>query len=152
MFWLEEPIFPPEDFRSLARLRQQSGVALAAGENACTAFQFAEMLRAGAVDYVQPSVTKVGGISEFLKVMALADADGIQVMPHSPYFGPGFLATLHLMAARSAPGSLIERFHIDLEASLYGDWIDPKDGAFHIPPGPGLGLDPDPKVLQTYRA
>lgn len=151
LHWLEEPIFPPEDFRSLARLRQETGVPLAAGENACTAFQFHDMLTLGAVDYAQPSVTKVGGISEFLKVAALAEAHGIPVMPHSPYFGPGFLATLQLMAAHPTPGGLVERFHLDLEASLYGDWITPRDGAFGIPPGPGLGLDPDPAVIKTYR-
>jgi len=149
--WLEEPVFPPEDFRSLARLRQETGMALAAGENACTAFQFREMLTLGAVDYVQPSVTKVGGVTEFLKVMALADAHGVPVMPHSPYFGPGFLATLQLIAARAEPGSLVERFHLDLEASLYGDLIDPVKGAFHLPDGPGLGRDPDPDVIKRYR-
>lgn len=152
MHWLEEPIFPPEDFRGLARLRRETGVPIAAGENACTAFQFREMLALEAVDYVQPSVTKVGGITEFLKVAALADAHGVPVMPHSPYFGPGFLATLQLAAARPEPGGLVERFHIDLEASLYGTWIDPVDGGFRLPPGPGLGLDPDPAVLARYAA
>ena len=151
MHWLEEPVFPPEDFRSLARVRRETGVALAAGENACTAFQFHEMLRAGAVDYAQPSVTKVGGITEFRKVMALAASYGVTLMPHSPYFGPGFLATLHLAAAQGEPGSLIERFHIDLEASLYGQWIDPVNGMFKVPDGPGLGVEPDMKVIEKYR-
>ena len=149
--WLEEPIFPPEDFLSLARLRREEGVALAAGENACTAMEFAQMLRAEAVDYVQPSVTKVGGISEFQKVAALADAAGVTVMPHSPYFGPGFLATLQLAAARAVPGGLIERFHLDLEATLYGKLIDPVNGFFKVPQEPGLGPAPDPDVIKTYR-
>jgi L-alanine-DL-glutamate epimerase-like enolase superfamily enzyme len=151
LHWLEEPIFPPEDFRSLARLRREEGIALAAGENACTAFEFAQMLAAQAVDYAQPSVTKVGGITEFQKVAALADAAGVTVMPHSPYFGPGFLATLQIAAARAEPGGLIERFHLDLEASLYGDLIDPVKGAFRVPIGPGLGPAPDPDVIKTYR-
>ncbi len=73
MFWLEEPIFPPEDFTAIARLRAGTGVALAAGENNCTSFQFREMFAAGAVDYAQPSVTKVGGVTEFQKIAALAD-------------------------------------------------------------------------------
>ncbi len=58
--WLEEPLFPPEDYVAMAELRKSSGVAIAAGENACTAFQFRDMFRAGAVTYAQPSVTKVG--------------------------------------------------------------------------------------------
>ena len=65
LYWLEEPIFPPEDFSALARLQQESGIDLACGENACTAFEFRRLLDAGAVRYVQPSVTKVGGVTEF---------------------------------------------------------------------------------------
>jgi L-alanine-DL-glutamate epimerase-like enolase superfamily enzyme len=150
--WLEEPIFPPEDFAAIARLRAGTGVAMAAGENNCTAFQFREMFAAGAVDYAQPSVTKVGGVTEFLKVAALADAAGVTLMPHSPYFGPGFLATLQLQAARGTPGGMIERYHMDLEASLYGDLVTPVKGSFAVPTGPGLGRDPDPDVLKTYAA
>ena len=73
-------------------------------------------------------------------------------MPHSPYFGPGFLATLHLLAARGTPGGMIERYHMDLEASLYGELIMPEDGSFALPTGPGLGRDPDPDVIKTYGA
>jgi L-alanine-DL-glutamate epimerase-like enolase superfamily enzyme len=152
LHWLEEPIFPPEDFAAIARLRAGTGVAMAAGENNCTSFQFRDMFAAGAVDYAQPSVTKVGGITEFLKVAALADAAGVTVMPHSPYFGPGFLATLHLLAARGTPGGMIERYHMDLEASLYGELVTPVKGGFAVPTGPGLGRDPDPDVLKTYAA
>ena len=152
LFWLEEPIFPPEDFTAIAKLRAGTGVAMAAGENLCTSFQFRDMLAAGAVDYAQPSVTKVGGITEFLKVATLCDAAGVTLMPHSPYFGPGFLATLHLLAARGTPGGMIERYHMDLEASLYGELITPKGGSFALPTGPGLGRDPDPDVIKTYGA
>ena len=150
LHWLEEPIFPPEDFPAIARLRAGTGVAMAAGENNCTSFQFRDMLSVDAVDYAQPSVTKVGGVTEFLKVAHLADAAGVTLMPHSPYFGPGFLATLHLTAARGQPGALVERYHMDLEASLYGELIDPANGAFAVPDGPGLGRDPDPDVIKTY--
>lgn len=152
MHWLEEPIFPPEDFQAIARLRSGTGVAMAAGENNCTSFQFREMFAAGAVDYAQPSVTKVGGVTEFLKVATLADAAGVTLMPHSPYFGPGFLATLQLAAARGQPGAMIERYHMDAEASLFGKLIDPVNGAFAVPQGPGLGCDPDPDVIKTYAA
>lgn len=150
IYWLEEPIFPPEDYPELARLRRDSGVPIAAGENACTSFDFRNMFVAGAVDYAQPSVTKVGGITEFRKVATLAEAHGVTVMPHSPYFGPGFVATLHLMAAQAAEG-LVERFYLSPEATLYGDLIEPVNGAFNVPQGPGLGADPDPAVIERYR-
>ncbi len=150
LHWLEEPIFPPENFRALARLQAETGIRLAAGENACTAFQFHEMFAAGAVTYSQPSVTKVGGITEFRKAAALAQSHGVALMPHAPYFGPGFLATLHLMAALPDSG-LAEWFYLEREACLYGPAIAPVRGLFRLPAGAGLGADPDPDVIKTYR-
>ncbi len=134
-----------------AALRARRGVRIASGENACTAWQFAEMFRAGAVDYAQPSVTKVGGIGEFRKVAALAETANVSLAPHSPYFGPGFLATLHLIA--TLPGiEAIERVYVDLDASLYGTALDPVRGMLALPDGPGLGIDPDPDVIENHRA
>jgi L-alanine-DL-glutamate epimerase and related enzymes of enolase superfamily len=52
--WLEEPINPPEDFDSLAKLKSDTGVPIAAGENACTAFEFKKMIKGGAVSFAQP--------------------------------------------------------------------------------------------------
>lgn len=150
-FWLEEPIFPPEDFQALASLRQSSGVRLAAGENACTSFQFAHMFASRAVDFAQPSVTKVGGVTEMRKVAALAETHGVTVVPHSPYFGPGWLASLAVLRATPSPG-WVERFYTKLEATLYPGFTDPdKHGCFLVPSGPGLGIEPDPDVLRDYR-
>jgi L-alanine-DL-glutamate epimerase-like enolase superfamily enzyme len=61
--WVEEPVWPPEDFEALAQVRRTTGVALAAGENASSALDFRRMIAAGAVDYVQPSAIKIGGIT-----------------------------------------------------------------------------------------
>ena len=150
-YWLEEPIFPPEDYDSLARLQQDVGIPLASGENACTAFEFQKMFNAGAVSFAQPSVTKVGGVTELLKIQTLAAMHGVAMMPHSPYFGPGFLATLQVAAAMpDAP--LIERFYMDLAASPYGDAIDVHNGVFRLPEGPGLGREPDLDVIKEFSA
>jgi D-galactarolactone cycloisomerase len=150
LHWLEEPIFPPEDFRSLAALRRETGIAIAAGENACTAFEFQQMFAAGAVTYAQPSVTKVGGITEFRKVAALAETSGVALMPHSPYFGPGFLATLQLMSVRSE--GYIEVFYMKRAACLWRGRINADaNGDIAVPQGPGLGYEPDPNVMQQYR-
>ena len=150
LHWLEEPIFPPENFRALARLQAEVGIPLAAGENACTAVQFQEMFAAGAVTYAQPSVTKVGGVTEFRKVAALAESHGVALMPHAPYFGPGFLATLQLLAALPECG-LAEWLYVEREACLYGAAIAPAQGLFRLPEGPGLGAEPDPDVIKDYR-
>tara|TARA_R110002096_G_scaffold67332_11_gene163423 strand:- start:29351 stop:30424 length:1074 start_codon:yes stop_codon:yes gene_type:complete len=140
--WLEEPIFPPEDFRTLAKLRAESGMAIATGENACTAFQFEEMLRLEATDYLQPSITKVGGVSEFLKITELnRKMANLPLMPHSPYFGPGYLATLQ-MAALEPAFAQFEYLYIEPETWLFPDMPLPVNGKILIPDGPGLGMDP----------
>jgi L-alanine-DL-glutamate epimerase-like enolase superfamily enzyme len=148
--FLEEPVWPPEDFATLAQVRDQGGLGIAAGENACTEYQFRQMMEAGAVSHAQPSVIKVGGISEFLKVAALADRRGIKIVPHSPYFGPGLLATLHLLATRD--DGLVEIFYLKREACLWGGRSD-SDATGHVavPTGPGLGYEPDRGVMERYR-
>lgn len=149
LHWLEEPVFPPEDFESLATVRDE-GICVASGENACTAFQFQAIFAAGAVDYAQPSVTKVGGITEMRKVLAIAETHGITVVPHAPYFGPGMLATLQVLAAMPQE-TYFERYFVDIEASLFGGMIEAADGRMRIPDGPGLGGDPDPDVIRDCR-
>jgi L-alanine-DL-glutamate epimerase-like enolase superfamily enzyme len=148
--WIEEPVFPPEDFVSQRRVGEATGVAIAAGENWCTELQFRHALDAGAVDIIQPSVIKVGGVTEFLKVLDLADARGVRVAPHSPYFGPGALATLHLLTRVGEP-AWFELYYLEAEASLFGDALKATRGMMAIPQGPGLGFDPDPAVIERYR-
>lgn len=150
LYWLEEPIWPPENYAGLAHLRTVSGIALAAGENATTVMQFQQMFEAGAVDVAQPSPTKVGGITEMRKVTTIAAAHNVTVVPHTPYFGPGFLAGLNMSATlpRVTP---IEWLYTGMTTTLYGDAIMPRHGRVTIPHGPGLGIEPDPKVIAEFR-
>jgi L-alanine-DL-glutamate epimerase-like enolase superfamily enzyme len=149
--FLEEPVWPPEDFAALAEVRVTGGLDIAAGENACTVHQFRQMMQAGAVSYAQPSVTKVGGITEYLGVVALADDMGVKLMPHSPYFGPGLLATLQLLSLRD-DRTFVEVFYMNQAATLWRGAIDVgADGAVAVPEGPGLGYEPDREVMERYR-
>ena len=91
-YWLEEPVWPPEDCAALADIRARGGIPIAAGENAATLVQFRQLFEAGAVDVVQPSPSKMGGVTELNKVFALAAEHGVRVVPHSFYDGPAFLA------------------------------------------------------------
>ena len=148
--WFEEPVFPPEDALGLHTVAQSCGIPVAAGENCCFASQFAALLDSRAVQYAQPSVTKVGGITEFLKVAALVREGGVKLAPHSPYFGPGALATLHLLAALT-DDARFEYFYLRANAQLYGGMLQPRNGALPVPHGPGLGADPDPDVIRRWR-
>jgi L-alanine-DL-glutamate epimerase-like enolase superfamily enzyme len=149
--WFEEPVFPPEDAAGLRAVGEACGIPIAAGENCCFVSQFAALFDAHAVQFAQPSVTKVGGITEFRKVAALAAARDVKLAPHSPYFGPGALATLHLIAAL-APEARFEHFYLQADAWLYGDLLTPRRGELVVPQGPGLGADPDAGLLRRYRA
>lgn len=146
--WLEEPLWPPEDRAGLARLRAACGIPLAAGENAGTLLDLAALM--DAVDYVQPSPAKMGGVTELRAVFDAAAARGAAVVPHTFYHGPGLLAAVHVTAALGAPGALIEWRHSALEALPYGDALLPDRGRIRVPQGPGLGLDPDPDVLRRF--
>ena len=147
--WIEDAIWPPEDHESMRRLRR-AGLRVAAGENTGTLFDFARLFERDAVDVAQPDVTKVGGITEWRKVAALAEAHGVFVSPHSACFGPGFLATVHLLAAQPAP-SVLERMHLGLGATLYPGLTDAVDGRIPVPTDAGLGPAPDPDVIARYR-
>ncbi|HEX7925979.1 MAG TPA: enolase C-terminal domain-like protein, partial [bacterium] len=144
------PVWPPEDFAGLSEVQNSTGVPLSSGENACTAVQFKAMIDADAVTFLQPSVIKVGGVSEFLKVAALVEAANLELAPHSPYFGPGFVASLHLIA-HTARAKWIEKIYFDLESTLFNKPLKFEKGNYHLPDGPGLGLDMDPNVLKEYR-
>jgi L-alanine-DL-glutamate epimerase-like enolase superfamily enzyme len=147
--WLEEPVWPPEDHVGLARVRAAGGLAIAAGENATTS-DFKRMFEVGAVTYAQPSITKVGGVTEMRKVMALAQTFGVSVVPHSAYFGPGLLASIHCIAAMPRE-SLVERYDCDFAVNPLHDAIHPRDGRIAVPQGPGLGVEPDANVLEQLR-
>jgi L-alanine-DL-glutamate epimerase-like enolase superfamily enzyme len=150
LLWMEEPVFPPEDFAGLARVRRAGGVAIAAGENAMSLSDFRAMFDAHAVDFAQPSVTKIGGISEMMRIARLAQERGITLVPHSPYFGPGLLATIH-MATAFERETMIEYSFVELGASPLGDAIEVIDGRLKVPTGPGLGCDPDAEIIARYK-
>ena len=147
--WLEEPVWPPENHAGLARVRAAGGLDIAAGENATTS-DFKRMFELGSVTYAQPSITKLGGVSEMRNVMALAQAAGVKVVPHSAYFGPGLIASIHCIASM-AKESLVERYACDFDVNPLHDAIHPIDGRIPVPQGPGLGVEPDAGVIEKLR-
>jgi len=147
--WLEEPVWPPEDYPGLARVRAALRIPLASGENEATVVGIRAIIDAGAADIVQPSVTKVGGILEMKKIATLAAATGVTFVPHSYYYGPGLAATLHVVA--STPGVPYLEFPPgELAASILAEPIRARGGAVTVSDRPGLGADPDPDVIARY--
>ncbi len=148
--WLEEPVDPVDDYDAMARIRRDTGVTIAAGENIGHAGEARYAIGLGAFDIFQPSVTKIGGIVAMRNAIGIAQQHGVRVMPHSPYFGPGLIATLHVIAAW-LPEAMCERFYCELEATPLGDAIVARDGHMQVPQRPGLGVDVDEGVTARYR-
>jgi D-galactarolactone cycloisomerase len=150
--WLEEPLWPPEDYAGMAKLKAEAGgTPIAAGENAGTLTDIAQFIDTAGVDYIQPSITKIGGVSAMLKIAEMARRAGTRIAPHSPYFGPGLIATIHFAASLPEP-PFIERYYVDMAANPLGELIEAPGGFMRVPKGPGLGIEVDETVLGKYRA
>ena len=148
--WLEEPIWPPENYDGLAQLRKTCAIPIAAGENVSTLMDFTRLMAVEAVDFVEPSPAKMGGVTELCKVFPIAAVHNVTVMAHTFYDGPGLLAGIHATAALGTADSMIEWRCFDLEAQLYGGALTPESGRISVPQGPGLGIEPDATVIRTY--
>jgi D-galactarolactone cycloisomerase len=147
--WLEEPVWPPEDYAGLARVAAALSTPVAAGENESTAVGFGAMLAIRAVDILQPSPTKVGGLGELKAIAALAAAHAVPLVPHSFYFGPGLAAALHLAA--STPGvPWVEWPMGELVTPLLETPIRPVEGWLAPSSAPGLGARPNGEALRRH--
>jgi D-galactarolactone cycloisomerase len=148
--WLEEPLYPADAYDVLADIRRSVRVPFAAGENLGNFNDVRWIAAARAVDIVQPSVAKIGGISAAWKAIAHIERAGLKAVPHSPFLGPALVATIHLVAAMQQAVACEHRF-CDLEASPLGDAVVARDGRLAVPQGPGLGFAVDQAVIETYR-
>lgn len=150
LFWLEEPLWPPEDHLALARVQKIGQIPTAAGENALGYQDFKSLIDSRAVSFAQPSVTKIGGVTEFMRVAKLIKASGVQLAPHSPYMGPGLMATAHILASMDEE-IMLEYTFCDMPINPLGDAVLTQNGHFLIPAKPGLGIDIDESVVRELK-
>ena len=138
--FFEEPT-PPDNLDALKRVRDNSPVAVSAGERLYGLRSFRELLDRKAVDYVQPDVSHAGGILELRKIAALAEADYIPFAPHNPSGPVANAATLQL-AACCQNFSILEIMYSDVtyRADVTDEHLTYKDGRIAIPDRPGLGI------------
>jgi len=111
--WLEEPVWPPEDYRALRMVRDEGGIPVAADENAATHPRLHLPRRPGALRL--PAAQRDEGRWHH-RVLFGGGASGAArapLAPHSPYFGPGLLAALQMAALFPALRS-VERLYAQL--------------------------------------
>jgi D-galactarolactone cycloisomerase len=152
--WLEEP-FPAQDYRSYREAKSFGLTPLAAGENHYTRYEFNRLIEDGAITILQPDLSKSGGITECLRIAALASAWKLPVHPHSSMTGLNHAATIHFLAALDNGGyfegdvSRSNRFRDEL-VSNPGE-IDAGGNVWPLD-GPGLGVEVDEEFLVKHPA
>ncbi len=134
--WVEEPV-SSDDLQGLREVRDAVAPDVAAGEYGWDLYYFRRMCAAGAVDCLQADVSRCGGITEWLRVAAVAASFGLQVSGHcAPH--------LHAHAAAAVPNLRhLEWFHdhVRIESMFFDGTLDPTGGVIRPhPDAPGLGL------------
>ena len=149
-WWFEEPV-QHYHVRAMGEVAQKLDITVSAGEQTYTLAALADLIGAG-VRMVQPDIVKMGGITGLLRCAGLAHAHGVELVPHQTQPTIGHMANLHVVASL-------------LQGVKPAEWNDPStrthaafrnpprpvDGLFHLPDGPGLGLEVDEAALASRR-
>jgi L-alanine-DL-glutamate epimerase-like enolase superfamily enzyme len=138
--WLEEPV-SADNVAGQAEVRASTDIPIASGESEQTRFAFRDLIAARAVDILQPDLAIAGGITETLRICALAAAHGLTVAPH--LWGSAILFASGLQLAIATPCvTLLEFTRGDnpLLNELVQEPFDLRDGFVHASDAPGLGL------------
>lgn len=150
--WLEEP-FAAHDYRSYATAATFGHIPLAAGENHYTRFEFVRLIEDGAIRILQPDLSKTGGVTEALRIAALASAWKLPIHPHTSMTGINMAATIHFLAAVNNAGyfeadvSQNNLFRDELVSTPYR--LDAKGSVLPLEE-PGIGVEVDEDFLSAH--
>lgn len=150
--WLEEP-FPAHDHRSYAQAAVFSRTPLAAGENHYTRFEFNRVFEDGVVSYIQPDLSKTGGITEGLRIAAMASAYKLSVNPHSAMSGINMAATIHFLAAIENPGYFeadVAKTNLLRDELVQTPYEISAEGTVMPLNAPGLGVEINEEFIRRY--
>jgi D-galactarolactone cycloisomerase len=150
--WLEEP-FPPHDYTSYARASGFSTLPLAAGENHYTRFEFSRLIDEGSVTVIQPDLSKAGGITEAMRIAAMASAQKLKINPHSSMTGINMAATIHYLAAIDNAGYFegdISRNNLFRDSLTSQPYVLSAEGTVMPLERPGIGVDVDEDFLTAH--
>jgi D-galactarolactone cycloisomerase len=149
--FFEEPM-RPEYIDEYAALNAETDVSIAAGE--CWAFvdEFDRALDANAVDFAQPDVTSAGGITSTRRVVAAAEGQNVQTLPHVFGSAVALAASLQVLATiRGDPMLEFDRTPNPIREDLAVEPITNEGNAVPIRDRPGLGIEIDEDVLAQFR-
>lgn len=138
--WFEEPVIA-DDKWGMAEVRAAGNIPIAAGESEATRFAFRDLALLKSADIFQPDPAFCGGITEAMRIAAIASAFNLRFAPHLWAGAPCFFSGLHLCAA--APASFIIEFSLGANPMIHDlieETVEAADGMIAIPEKPGLGF------------
>ncbi len=148
--WFEEPV-TADDKRGLAEVRASTHIPIATGESECTRFDFRDLIELRAADILQPDLGICGGITEAMRISALASAANLRLAPHLWAGAPAFAAGLHVAAA--SPASHILEYSLGANPMIHElieESFAVEGGLLAIPDRPGLGITIRDEFVQQY--
>ena len=131
LVWIEEPL-DAYDVEGHARLTRTLDTPIATGEMLSSVAEHRALIDARACDIVQPDAPRVGGITQFMRLLTLADEAGLDIAPH-------FAMEIHLHLAACYPRETWVE-HFDWLDPLFNERLETKDGRMIVPDRPGLGI------------
>jgi L-alanine-DL-glutamate epimerase-like enolase superfamily enzyme len=148
IFWFEEPV-QPDDYAGHRKVAAATTIPIAAGENEYTKFGFRDLLATEAVAVLNADAKILGGVTEFMKVAALAQANHVDIAPHGTQ-------DIHVHLVAAIPNGLILEFYRDTVNPMWGKTYlhtltINDDGSVSPPNVPGHGADPNYEALAPYR-
>ena len=148
--WLEEPC-AAYDYDGYAKVRAKARMPISGGESSTTIHEFKHFFSRSALDVAQPDTAHCGGMLEFKRIAAAADAAGVRVVPHVWGSGPALTSNYH--AAFATPNVFMVEYptiHNPLRQELLVEPLKVVDGFLHAPSAPGLGLELNDALIEKY--
>lgn len=148
---VEEALWP-HDYDGYRRLVESTRVRIVCGENETTRFGFKQLIDYVKVGFIQPDVTRCGGLTEAKRIATHAGINGINVVPHCWSSGIVEAASLHLIA--SIPNACLLEYCVwdtPIRREIVRDDIPAVNGYAAVPTKPGLGIEVDDKAIEKYR-
>ena len=145
--WFEEPV-NPDDYKGHKIVSESTIIPIATGENEYTRYGFRDLIETRSADIIQPDALVMGGITEFAKVAALAQAHDLAIAPHGNQ-------EVHVHLASAIPNGLTVEYYSNSTDPMWGkifkDTLQIKDGCVSPPKRPGLGIELNQELLNKYK-
>ena len=143
LYWLED-VTACDDFDGLARVSAALDTPVAGGEYLYGPVPFRHMMEARSVDIVMVDLMRAGGITQWMKIAAMAEAFNLPIVSH-------LVPEIHVHLVAAVPNGLTVEY-MPRSLRLYKETPKIEDGMLVVPQKPGLGLEFDPDIFKRYAA